>query len=114
MMRIWKTISFIAWRDSGLNKSSKAWQSRASLITKSSQKASSASTLFTHNSKGHETSFRPERLHGVLPESGRHPASAKRFLGAFSPTVIFRWLVPSLPSEAKEVVFPHADIGRRR
>jgi hypothetical protein len=54
MMRIWKTISFIAWRDSGLNKSSKAWQSRASLITKSSQKASSASTLFTHNSKGHE------------------------------------------------------------
>ena len=29
-------------------------------------------------------------------------------------TVLFRWLVPSLPSEAKEVVFPHADIGRRR
>jgi glycerol uptake facilitator-like aquaporin len=36
-----------------------------------------------------------------------------QLLGAFAATVLFRWLVPSLPSEAKEVVFPHADIGRQ-
>ena len=32
---------------------------------------------------------------------------AAQFLGAFAATALFRWLVPSLPSEAKEVVFPH-------
>ena len=51
---------------------------------------------------------------GFYQRAGGTPASAKRFLGAFSLTVLFRWLVPSLPSEAKEVVFPHADIGRQR
>ena len=30
-----------------------------------------------------------------------------QILGAFTATVLFRWLVPSLPSEAKAVVFPH-------
>ena len=30
-----------------------------------------------------------------------------RGLPAFAATALFRWLVPSLPSEAKEVVFPH-------
>ena len=29
-----------------------------------------------------------------------------QFLGAFTATLLFRWLVPSLPSEAKEAVFP--------
>ena len=51
---------------------------------------------------------------GFYQRAGGTPASAKRFLGAFSLTVLFRWLVPSLPSEAKEVVFPRADIGRQR
>jgi glycerol uptake facilitator-like aquaporin len=37
---------------------------------------------------------------------------AAQLLGAFAATVLFRWLVPSLPSEAKEVVFPHAQTGR--
>ena len=31
-----------------------------------------------------------------------------QFLGAFTATFLFRWLVPSLPLEAKEVVFSHA------
>ncbi len=34
-----------------------------------------------------------------------------QLLGAFAATVLFRWLVPSLPSEAKEVVFPHVRAG---
>ena len=36
-----------------------------------------------------------------------------QLLGAFAATVLFRWLLPSLPSEAKDVVFPHADIARQ-
>jgi glycerol uptake facilitator-like aquaporin len=36
-----------------------------------------------------------------------------QILGAFTATVLFRWLVPSLPSEAKEVVFPHTHAGRQ-
>ena len=36
-----------------------------------------------------------------------------QLLGAFAATILFRWLVPSLPSEAKDVVFPHADVGRQ-
>jgi glycerol uptake facilitator-like aquaporin len=38
---------------------------------------------------------------------------AAQLLGACAATVLFRWLLPSLPSEAKDVVFPHADIGRQ-
>lgn len=34
-----------------------------------------------------------------------------QFLGAFAATFLFRWLVPSLPSEAKEVVLPHVPAG---
>ena len=50
--------------------------------------------------------------------AGIRPADVPGFvvaqlLGAFAATVLFRWLVPSLPSEAKDVVFPHADIGRQ-
>lgn len=30
----------------------------------------------------------------------------------FAATVLFRWLVPSLPSEAKDVVLPHVHVGR--
>jgi glycerol uptake facilitator-like aquaporin len=36
-----------------------------------------------------------------------------QFLGAFAATVLFRWLVPSLPLEAKEVVYPHTHAGRQ-
>jgi glycerol uptake facilitator-like aquaporin len=32
--------------------------------------------------------------------------------GAFAATLLFRWLVPSLPSEAKDVVLPHVHAGR--
>ena len=32
---------------------------------------------------------------------------AAQLVGAFFATALFRWLVPSLPSTAKEVVFPH-------
>ena len=44
--------------------------------------------------------------------AGIRPTDAPGFivvqiLGAFTATILFRWLVPSLPSEAKEVVFPH-------
>ena len=44
--------------------------------------------------------------------AGIRPTDAPGFivvqiLGAFTATVLFRWLVPSLPSEAREVVFPH-------
>ena len=34
-----------------------------------------------------------------------------QLLGAFVATVLFRWLLPSLASEAKEVVFPRTDTG---
>ena len=35
-----------------------------------------------------------------------------QILGAFTATVLFRWLLPTVPTEAKEVVFPHAYTGR--
>jgi glycerol uptake facilitator-like aquaporin len=35
-----------------------------------------------------------------------------QLLGAFAATVLFRWLVPSLPSEAKDVALPHAHASR--
>jgi glycerol uptake facilitator-like aquaporin len=49
--------------------------------------------------------------------AGIRPVDAPGFMvaqlfGAFTATVLFRWLVPSLPSEAKEVVFPHTHAGR--
>jgi glycerol uptake facilitator-like aquaporin len=34
-----------------------------------------------------------------------------QFLGAFAATSLFRWLVPSLPSKAKEVVLPHGHLA---
>lgn len=34
-----------------------------------------------------------------------------QLLGAFAATFLFRWLVPSLPSEAKEVVLPYVPAG---
>jgi glycerol uptake facilitator-like aquaporin len=34
-----------------------------------------------------------------------------QLLGAFVATILFRWLLPSLASEAKEVVFPRTDTG---
>jgi glycerol uptake facilitator-like aquaporin len=37
---------------------------------------------------------------------------AAQFLGAFAATALFRWLVPSLTSEAKEVVLSHTLTGR--
>jgi glycerol uptake facilitator-like aquaporin len=36
-----------------------------------------------------------------------------QLLGAFAATALFRWLVPSLPAEANEVVFPHPHTGRK-
>src|ERR1700747_1780219 len=80
MMQIWKTTSFIAWRDSELNRSSKALQSRVSATRKSSQKVSNASTLYTHNSKGHEKVSSSESLHQASPESGGHPSFDEAFL----------------------------------
>jgi glycerol uptake facilitator-like aquaporin len=49
--------------------------------------------------------------------AGIRPADAPGFmvaqlLGAFGATALFRWLVPSLPAEANEVVFPHPHAGR--
>jgi glycerol uptake facilitator-like aquaporin len=49
--------------------------------------------------------------------AGIRPADAPgfivaQFLGAFAATILFRWLVPSLPCEAKEVVFPHTHTGQ--
>ena len=46
--------------------------------------------------------------------AGIRPLDAPGFivaqlLGAFAATVLFRWLLPSLASEAKEVVFPRTD-----
>ena len=35
-----------------------------------------------------------------------------QILGAFTATVLFRWLLSSGPSDAKEVVFPHSDAER--
>jgi glycerol uptake facilitator-like aquaporin len=48
---------------------------------------------------------------------GIRPADAPGFVvaqlvGAFAATALFRWLVPSLPAEANEVVFPHSHAGR--
>jgi len=37
---------------------------------------------------------------------------ASQLLGALAATVLFRWLVPSLPSEAKDVVLPHVHADR--
>jgi hypothetical protein len=34
-----------------------------------------------------------------------------QLLGAFTATILFRLLVPWLPSEAKEVVFSHTNAG---
>jgi glycerol uptake facilitator-like aquaporin len=34
-----------------------------------------------------------------------------QILGAFTATVLLRWLLPSIPTEAKEVV-PHVHAGR--
>jgi glycerol uptake facilitator-like aquaporin len=34
-----------------------------------------------------------------------------QFLGAIAATVLFRWLVPSLPVEAKEVILPHPQLA---
>ena len=49
--------------------------------------------------------------------AGIRPLDAPGFvvaqlLGAFAATALFRWLVPSLPSGASEVVFPHPHAGR--
>jgi glycerol uptake facilitator-like aquaporin len=35
-----------------------------------------------------------------------------QLLGAFAATLLFHWLVPSLPSEAKDVVLPHVHASR--
>ena len=48
--------------------------------------------------------------------AGIRPADAPGFvvaqlLGAFAATALFRWLVPSLPSGASAVVFPHPHAG---
>ena len=45
--------------------------------------------------------------------AGIRPADAPGFIaaqlaGAFAATFLFRWLVPALPKEAPDVVFPHA------
>src|SRR6201997_1213667 len=50
--------------------------------------------------------------------AGIRPLDAPGFIvtqlvGAFAATVLFRWLLPSLASEAKEVVFPRTDAGDR-
>jgi hypothetical protein len=34
---------------------------------------------------------------------------AAQLLGATAATILFRWLVPSLPRDADEVVMPHAE-----
>jgi glycerol uptake facilitator-like aquaporin len=34
-----------------------------------------------------------------------------QLLGAFAATVLFRWFLPSLSSEAKEIVMPRTDTG---
>src|ERR1700720_2059361 len=73
MMQIWKTTSFIAWRDSELHKSSKVSQSRVSATRKSSQKVSNASTLYTHHSKGHEKSIWLRKPHSGFPRKRRAP-----------------------------------------
>jgi glycerol uptake facilitator-like aquaporin len=49
--------------------------------------------------------------------AGIRPSDAPGFiavqvLGAFAATGLFRWLVPVLPAEPKEVTFPHAHAGR--
>ena len=48
--------------------------------------------------------------------AGIRPLDAPGFivtqlLGAFTATVLFRWLVPTLSSESKEIVFPRTDAG---
>jgi glycerol uptake facilitator-like aquaporin len=49
--------------------------------------------------------------------AGIRPSDAPGFIavqivGAFAATGLFRWLVPSLPAEEKEVAFPHAHARR--
>ena len=39
---------------------------------------------------------------------------AAQLSGAAAATLLFRWLVPSLPGEAEEVVVPHGEEGARR
>jgi len=34
---------------------------------------------------------------------------AAQFAGGIAATLLFRWLVPSLPSTAKDVLVPHTD-----
>jgi glycerol uptake facilitator-like aquaporin len=38
---------------------------------------------------------------------------ASQLVGALAATALFRWLVPSLPSEAKDVVLPHVQVNRK-
>jgi glycerol uptake facilitator-like aquaporin len=51
--------------------------------------------------------------------AGIRPADVPGFvvaqlLGAAAATLLFRWLVPSLPEDAEEVVVPHGEEGARR
>ena len=50
--------------------------------------------------------------------SGIRPANAPGFIaaqlvGAAAATILFRWLVPSLPRAADEVVMPHAATAKK-
>ena len=61
--------------------------------------------------EGLGTAFLLSAVAGIRP--GDTPGFvAAQFLGASAATILFRWLVPSLPSEAKDVVFPHTHTGR--
>jgi glycerol uptake facilitator-like aquaporin len=46
--------------------------------------------------------------------AGIRPVDAPAFivaqlLGAFAATAVFRWLIPTLPARADEVILPHPD-----
>jgi glycerol uptake facilitator-like aquaporin len=39
------------------------------------------------------------------------PFVGAQIVGAFAATLLFRWLVPSLPTSAGEVVVPKSEVG---
>src|SRR5215831_758161 len=85
-MQTSRTTSFIESKDLALNRYSRVGLSRAWVIKKSSRKASSASMLFTHNSKGHEKFFHKQNNQRNASKSAApNPGTCQLFSASWYP-----------------------------
>src|SRR5215471_7725015 len=78
-MRTSRTTSFIESKDLALSRYSRVGLSGVWVIKKFSRKASSASTLFTHNSKDHENAISPEKTRRNRSSERRSPQLRRSF-----------------------------------